>query len=301
MVLRSKVPLIGRRCRIAGGSDCCWLRVEPLACAVPLAICCEGRIGACNAEMAEDAVAPEVAELTACGLAVVIPVAGSAFPGGQSPLVGFFRTAQLPDSPDVMLVPFVCAEDAEMVDVEEFVEASDEDEFCRWAVLRPEANIFVPSSLFMAARPFSSAAPHDVFGWNDKGGATAVIRGDGASFIVVAARVLLSRSCRRLCPKGQSLYPLQRLASYSRSAGHRACDNGVGMRVSARCEVPSNGNGHGSRVVSADGPWGVCGRCCGRRLRWSILVRKTGGRNRAARYCRRCRTECTVGVGVGAG
>jgi hypothetical protein len=172
---------------------------------VPLAICCEGKIGACNAEMAEDAVAPEVAELTACGLAVVMPLTGSALPGGQSPRVGFFRTAQLPDSPDVMLVPLVCAEDADMVEVDEFVEAMDEEEFCRWTVLRgPEANILVPSSLFMAARPLSSAAPHVVFGWNDKGGATAVIRGDGARFIVVAARVLLPRSCSRLCPKGQS-------------------------------------------------------------------------------------------------
>lgn len=96
-----------------------------------MAICCEGSIGACRADIEEDALAPEVAELTACGLAVVMPVAGSALPGGHSPLVGFFRTAQLPDSPDVTLVPFVCAEDADMVDVDEFVEASDEDEFCR--------------------------------------------------------------------------------------------------------------------------------------------------------------------------
>lgn len=75
--------------------------------------------------------APEVAELTACGRAVVMPVAGSALPGGQSPLVGFFRTAQLPDSPEVTLVPLVWAEEADMVDVDEFVEASDDDEFCR--------------------------------------------------------------------------------------------------------------------------------------------------------------------------
>ena len=89
-------------------------------------------------------------------------------------------------------------------DWQTFVEAMDEEEFCRWTVLRgPEANILVPSSLFMAARPFSSAAPHVVFGWKDKGGATAVIRGDVASFVVVAARVLLPRSCSRLCPKGQ--------------------------------------------------------------------------------------------------
>ena len=138
--------------------------------------------------------APEVAELTACGLAVVMPFTGSALPGGQSPLVGFFRTAQLPDSPDVMLVPLVCAEDADMVDVDEFVEAMDEEEFCRWTVLRgPEANILVPSSLFMAARPLSSAAFHVVLGWNDKGGATAVMGGNGETIVIVPARVLFVR------------------------------------------------------------------------------------------------------------
>lgn len=129
---------------------------------------------------------------------MVIPVAGSALPGGHNPRVGFFRTAQLPDSPDVTLVPLVCADDADMVDVEEFVEASEEDEFCRWAVLRgPEANIL--SSLFMAARPFSSCALHVVFGWNDKGGATAVIGGNRESVFIVLARVLAVRRCSWLC------------------------------------------------------------------------------------------------------
>lgn len=58
-----------------------------------------------------------------------MPVAGSAFPGGQRPRVGFLRTAQLPESPDDTLVPFVCAEEADMVEAEEFVEAREEDEF----------------------------------------------------------------------------------------------------------------------------------------------------------------------------
>lgn len=92
-------------------------------------------MGVCSAEMAEDAVAPVVAELTAGARAVVMPVAGSAFPGGQRPRDGFFRTAQL-ESPDVTLVPFVCTDDAETVDVEELVDASEEDEFCLWAVFR---------------------------------------------------------------------------------------------------------------------------------------------------------------------
>ena len=157
-----------------------------------MAICCEGSIGACNADIADDAVAPVLVELTACGRAVVMPVAGSALPGGQSPLVGFFRTAQLLDSPEVTLVPFVCTEEADMVDVDEFVEASEEDEFCRWAVLRgPEANILVPSSLFMAARPFPSAAFHVVFGWNDKGGATAVMGGNRRAIVYCCASACL--------------------------------------------------------------------------------------------------------------
>lgn len=171
---------------------------------MPFVICCEGSIGACNADIAEDAVAPEVAELTACGRAVVMPVAGSALPGGQSPLVGFFRTTQLPDSPEVTLVPLVWAEEADMVDVDEFVEASDDDEFCRWAVFRgPEANILEPSSLFMAARPLSSAALHVVFGWKDKGGATAVMGGNRETIVIVPARVLFPRCCSWLCTVGQ--------------------------------------------------------------------------------------------------
>ena len=57
--------------------------------------------------MAEDADGPEVAELTVCGRAVDIPVAGSALPGGQRPLVGFFRAAQLPASAAVGVAPLV--------------------------------------------------------------------------------------------------------------------------------------------------------------------------------------------------
>ena len=114
---------------------------------MPFAACCEGSIGAWSADIAEDAVGPDVAELTACGRAVLSPVAGSAFPGGHRPLVGFFRTAQLLVSPDDTLVPFVCAEDADIVDVDEFVDARDDDEFCRVAVLRgPGANILETSS-----------------------------------------------------------------------------------------------------------------------------------------------------------
>ena len=88
------------------------------------------------AERPDDADGPDVAEFTVCGRAVDMPVAGSAFPGGQRPLAGFFRAAQLPASAAVGTTPFVCTEGAVTVDVEavelvELVEAIDEDEFCR--------------------------------------------------------------------------------------------------------------------------------------------------------------------------
>ena len=50
---------------------------------------------------------PEVAEFTVCGRAVDMPVAGSAFPGGQKPLVGFFRAAHLDSSVDAGAAPLV--------------------------------------------------------------------------------------------------------------------------------------------------------------------------------------------------
>ena len=88
---------------------------------------------------------------------MVTPVAGSALPGGQSPRLGFFREAQPPDSAadtPVPLVPFVCAEDADMVDVVELLEAMEEEEFWRWTDLRgPGANILLTSSEFMAEKP----------------------------------------------------------------------------------------------------------------------------------------------------
>lgn len=93
--------------------------------------------------MAEEAVAPDVAELTVCGRAVEIPVAGSALPGGHNPRVGFFLAAQLLavvlsaagcTAPFPLLLGWV--ELADIVEVEEAFEAIDELEFCRWTVLR---------------------------------------------------------------------------------------------------------------------------------------------------------------------
>lgn len=146
---------------------------------MPLAICWDGRSGACSADIADDADGPEVAEFTVCGRAVDIPVAGSALPGGQSPLVGFFRAAQLPGSVATGVAPLVCTDDAVIVDAVEFVEVVDEievEEFCRWAVfLGPGVNILLTSS-DMPPRPLPlDVHPIRVLGWNDKGDATAVI------------------------------------------------------------------------------------------------------------------------------
>lgn len=113
--------------------------------------------GVYNAEIAVDADGPEVAVLTVCGRAVDIPVAGSALPGGQSPRAGFLRCAQLPESTGVGATPLVCAAGAVIVEVEEFVElveAIDEEEFCRWTVLRgPGVNILLTSSELIAPKP----------------------------------------------------------------------------------------------------------------------------------------------------
>lgn len=83
----------------------------------------------------------------------MMPVAGSAFPGGQSPRVGFLRVAQLAVSPfEDTLVLFVCADDAEIVEAEDAVEAIEDEEFCRCTVLRgPGPNILLTSSVFIVA------------------------------------------------------------------------------------------------------------------------------------------------------
>lgn len=108
----------------------------PLDCCVLLAICCDGMRGACIADNPDAAGGPDVAELTACVRAAEMPVAGSALPGGHSPLVCFFRTTQLPASGGAIGVfPFVvvCTGGATTVavDVEEAFDASEDEEFCR--------------------------------------------------------------------------------------------------------------------------------------------------------------------------
>ena len=157
--------------------------------------------GACIAERPDVAEGPDVAALTVCGLAVEIPVAGSAFPGGHRPLVGFFLAAQLPASVDTGAAPLVCADDAVIVEAVEFVElveAIEEDEFCRWAVLRgPGVNILLTSSEFIAPKPLPlEVHPMRVLGWKERGGATAVI-GE-----------LVYSSCVLLCQAPSSAFSL---------------------------------------------------------------------------------------------
>ena len=127
--------------------------------------------------MADEAVGPDVAEFTVCGRAVERPVAGSAFPAGHIPLVGFFRAAQPPASDVAFAVPFAwtvavdAVEDCEDV---ELVELMEEDEFCRGRVFRcPVMNILRTSSSFMPPKP----APLEVHRCCEKerGEATAVI------------------------------------------------------------------------------------------------------------------------------
>lgn len=124
---------------------------------MPFAICWDGSKGACNAEMAEDAVGPDVAEFTVCGRAVEMPVAGSAFPAGHIPLVGFFRAAQLPASVVAFAAPLACTvavEAVEFCEDAELLELMEEEEFCRGRVFRcPGTNILRTSSSLIPPNP----------------------------------------------------------------------------------------------------------------------------------------------------
>jgi hypothetical protein len=130
--------------------------------------------------MAEDAEGPDVAEFTVCGRAVDSPVAGSALPGGHRPRVAFFRPVQLAESEVGGAVPLDCTEDAEMVEVDEMVElveAREDEEFCRCAVLRGAgANILLTSFGLVSPKPLELVGhPIRLLDWKDRGAATAVI------------------------------------------------------------------------------------------------------------------------------
>lgn len=98
-----------------------------------------------------------------CSLVVVVPATGSALPAGHGPdFCAFLRAAVFapqrlkspPDADGDMGTPLVCgAEDVTVaVDDPEDVEAIEEEEFARWALLRG-MNMRVTSSAFIAAIP----------------------------------------------------------------------------------------------------------------------------------------------------
>ena len=99
--------------------------------------------GLCSADIADAADGPEVAELTDCGRAVVMPAMGSDFVGCHMPRAVRFREFQSAAPFTAPWTPFVLGaagwvETVDVLEVEEVEarELSDEDEFERWAVLR---------------------------------------------------------------------------------------------------------------------------------------------------------------------
>lgn len=111
---------------------------------------------------------------------MVNPAVGSAFPGGHMPLVGFFLVVQFAESEEAVELPFDCVEEAEMVEFEDAEECSEELELVRCAFLRgPGMNIRLMSSELIVPAlfcgPLTLFHPVREGGWNDTGGATAVI------------------------------------------------------------------------------------------------------------------------------
>jgi hypothetical protein len=82
MVLRSKVPFMGIRCRMAVLSPAC--RCTPFCCDCRMPFCCDGNMadGACRALMAEAADAPGPAVATCWGRAMERPATGSVLVAG---------------------------------------------------------------------------------------------------------------------------------------------------------------------------------------------------------------------------
>jgi hypothetical protein len=126
--------------------------------------------------MAEAADDPDVAVVIDWGRAEERPDMGSALEVGHILLAGRFREAHSPFAKGG--APFVCAEEAVMVEAAEADEASEDEELERWVPLRG-ISILDTSSTLMALRPLAAplGALHPFRGidWKFGGGATAVI------------------------------------------------------------------------------------------------------------------------------
>lgn len=125
---------------MAGLSWACG-RGAPFCCACAVPLCCEGTIGAgaCSAVMAEAAEGPGPADAMDWGRAVDMPEMGSVLDAGHSPRGAFFR-AHVGASPAgagvTPFAPFGWDEVFDTVELADAVDASDEDEFVRWTLLR---------------------------------------------------------------------------------------------------------------------------------------------------------------------
>jgi hypothetical protein len=120
--------------------------------------------GACSALMAEAADEPGTADAMGCGRAVEIPAMGSVLVAGHNPLGAFvLRAAHAGSVPGPVpvpeAVPFAgatpldCEDAADMVELVDACDDSDELELLRWALLRGmKAPLGVPPSALHGCR-----------------------------------------------------------------------------------------------------------------------------------------------------
>ena len=185
-------------------------------------------LGLCNAEIADAADGPDVAELTDCGRAVDMPAIGSDFDGCQIPRVVRFRAPQSPFT--APLTPLVfgavdCADTVDVLEVEDARELSDEDEFERCAVLRGIS--ILSTSALMALTPFGAPLGllhPDLLLARFMGGATAVIEdwrgravGASGSICLLMWRLLWSQLPRTYTDTWRSRSPEQRTTTKQQS------------------------------------------------------------------------------------
>lgn len=112
-----------------------------------------------------------------------MPETGSTLEAGQNPPLVFFFEGQWPESPFAIELEGVC--EAEMVEVEEFDEDMEHDEFVLCTVFRCGVNIRDTSSALMELKPPPPPLlpPLLLFhpsldnGWKLGGDATAVVIG----------------------------------------------------------------------------------------------------------------------------